>query len=487
MRSASSPCMYAMTPGLLLSLCACSEPADDTATPESSPTPSATPQPLNDGPDSEVIVVSDGGTYRIDFLHVDSGEVFYRLDVREVYPECQDTEGACGITEVFHSTHGKRDYLTMNVGQLYQEDGGFFAPATLRRVRLTQPAEPIFNMNQLDFSQVPGGDVICDYDPTDPCNSGTLPTCFNLFPHDVEVVQDDPDAQHLEVILADLATARILKVNYDYADQNRCGVVEWVLDARTEGYEPFYQANDADYFKTADAEYLLTSHYSASPIVSAGAIFMWKRTSESPTWSKLWSFPDPEAGTLPYLNTPHNPALESLEGGGYLMRYGHSRGLESFWHAGYKGSIGMATLDSLESPPVYRGESHFPAGSVLNPMGFVREVEPVGNGRYLVTDSGCETFFGCPLEGRVYLVGGELVPEAQGKSGHWTAGFTEQVFQPLDTTQVRAFDCDFATNYESDYLTRAQLGDDLNAAWRQSVATCTMIQDPVDTQGKVSP
>lgn len=471
------PASYVFRMALLGSLCACSEPADDTATPEPSSTPSPTPIPLNDGPDAEVLLVSDGGTFRVDFMHADTGAVFYRLDVRDVYPECLESEGACGITEVFYSQHAQRDYLTMNVGQLYQEDAGFFAPATLRRVRLTEPPEPVFTMNRLDFSHVPGGDVICDYQPEDPCNSGKLPTCYNLFPHDVEVVKDDPDAQVLEVIIADLAAARILKVNYDYADQNQCGVVEWVLDARTEGYEPFYQANDSDHFVTDDAEYLLTSHYSASPIVSAGAIFMWKRTEADTTWRKVWSYPDPEAGPVPYLNTPHNPALEPLPSGGYLMRYGHSRGLESFWHAGYKGSLGMATLTALESPPEYRGETHFPAGSVLNPMGFVREVEPVGNGRYLVTDSGCETYFGCPLEGRVYLVSGEVLPAAEGKHGYWTAGFTEQVLLPLDTQKVRAYDCDYATNYESDFLTRSMLGEDLNARWRQSVAQCSFIQD----------
>jgi len=472
------------TAGLSLALAlgvACSQAPEDDTTPSATPSPSTapafTPGTSNQAP---VILASDGGSFRMHFIHPENGAIFYSLDVRDIYSECQDDADACGVTEVFHSTYQDHDYLTFNMSQT-SDTGGFLGPATLRRVKLTEPVTPVFSLRELDFSQVPGASTFCDYDPAAPCGSGTLPSCYNVFPHDVEVLRDDPEAQVLDVIIADLLATRILKIHFNYADGNTCGNVEWVLDAATDGYEPYYLPNDVDYLQQDGAEYLLTSHYTASQVLGAGALFLWKRTETDQPWQKVWSYPDDSASGLPYMNTPHGPALEPQSDGSWLLRYGHSRANGDFWKTGYQGAVGLATLTSLEAQPVYRFESDFAPGSVLNPMGFIREVEPTSDHRYLITDSGCEIYFGCPLEGRVYLMSPEFpadaLPAPTGQSGAWTAGRTEQHFVTLDTTRVDAYYCDFTTNYESDFLTRGELGQELRAQWLQTPGQCEVVRE----------
>lgn len=427
-----------------------------------------------------MVLASDGGSFVMHFIHPENGAIFYTLDVREAFEECRGDGAACGVTEVFHSTIEDHDFLTFNMSQT-SDDAVFLGPATLRRVQLTEPVTPVFAMRELDFSLIPGAEKYCDYDPADPCGSGTLPTCYNVFPHDVEVLNDDPANHVLDVIVADLLTARLVKVHYDYADGNTCGRVDWVLDAQTDGYEPYFMPNDVDFFQEADADYMLTSFYSSSTVMGAGALMMWKREDSAEPWHKLWSYP-PEVGSgLPNLNTPHGPSIQKQSDGSYVMRYAHSRARGDFWRVGYQGSLGLATLANLDSAPAYRFESEFGSGDFLNPMGFVREIEPTSDGRYLVTDSGCEEYFGCPLEGRVYLMSPEFEPGAYPAqtafTGAWTAGHTDQHFVTLDTQRVDAYYCGFTTNYEADFLTRGQLGQELRAKWNETPGQCEVVRE----------
>lgn len=451
------------------------------------PTPTSTPAPTPFQDEDSVLIASDGGSYKVHFLRAKDGTIFYTLNVQTALPECEANPEVCAITEVEHTVYEEQDFLTFNMTQL--DTSALFAPARVRRVRLTEPPTPVFSLRELDWSNIPGANLFCDYDPANPCGSGTFPTCYNMFPHDLEILHDDPETQTLEVLVSDLAGSRVLKIDFDYRDGNTCGVVDWVLDSATRDWDPWYLPNFVDYMPQDGVEYMATGHYSASPVLGAGAIYLWKRPSESEPWEKVWSYPDPEFSQMPYLNSPHSPSFTPLDDGGYLLRYGHSRGDCDYWKVGYEGSLGAARLDSIESPPQYLFESHFGDDDPLAPMGFVRDVEPLSDGRYMVTDSGCEIYFGCPIPGRVYLMSPEYqpdaLPESTGLLGTWTSDGTEQAFQHLEKTKVKAYYCDFTTNYETDFRKKAELGNDLQPLFERSVGQCELVTSEAEaTEGQ---
>jgi hypothetical protein len=455
----------------------CSAPEGDDDASAAGDDDATTPPPVSDDPSSPILMISDGGNYRVQFMNPVTRAAFYELDLTKLFDECNGVDSFCAMTEIHHTVHDGRDYLDMNLGQVDQ-GGAVVNPATIRRVRLSDPPELVYTLRNLDFSSVPGGQDICDYDPADPCAPGNSPYCSIEFPHDLDVLADDPENGYVELLITDLADQRVLKVNLDYRDGNTCGKVDWVLDHRTEGWGALYLPNDADYFEQDGAQYLLTSYYSATEVLGTGLIELWKRSGEGKSWGKVWTYPDPASSDMPYLNTPHAPILYRAADGSLMLRYGHSRGDGSFWRAGYQGAIGAAVLPRLESAPEYLYESMFPDGDPLTPTGFIRDVEPTSDGRLLISDSGCEMYFNCPLPGRIYLIEPEAFTPMEGASGAWTPDRSEQNFVHVDMTTLEPFVCGYSTVYESDFLTLGELGDDLRARWHDVVSTCPAQPSP---------
>lgn len=448
----------------LWTACTDATPAEATATPapnaSSSPIPYVPPPTTAD--DTGIILVSDGGNVRVSLIRTDTGVIFYDLDLPELIEDCRLVESGCILTEIEHTVHEDRDYLDLNLA-LGSSAQALVKPASVKRLRLSEPVAPVFSLERLDWSGLSRGTEICDYDPADPCNTGSAATCALWFPHDVEILADDPTAQTITYLIADLATQRVLEVHFDYSDGNTCGKVAWVLDSSHPDYDASNLVNDADLFHREEGDYLLTSYYSSGPVLGSSKLDMWYRETEDSGWSLLWTFPTPEKDTLANLNTPHAPLIHADDGGGLILRYAHSRGDSDQWGAGYRGTLGAATLVDLASPPIYRFDSKFPEGYALSPMGFVRDIEQAGEGRYLVTDSGCVVPGICPLEGRVYLIDGERDESTSPLSGAWTEDHSQQHFVSIDMETIQAFSCGISTTYEADYTTVGALGQDLRA------------------------
>ncbi len=279
-----------------------------------------------------------------------------------------------------------------------------------------QTGELRWTMDALDLTGVSGA---CDPEPTDPCepaypSGAERDVCQMKMVHDVAVVEETDEG--LRMWLADASNGRVLEVWLPEGET--CGEVRTVLDQSAPDWDVYNSPNRVHGFEDAGGEHLWVSAKGGLPSteaglaqgadLSSGKLLGWTKRSEG--WRQDWEFP-PESTTAPsFLNTPHGLAPPGAPAN--MLVYAHTLSDSWDWGEGTGGSIGVATL--AEGVPTYAYDAQLDSRY----LHFPRAVSPLGDGTWLVLDSGCFDSAGCEFPSQAWRVS---LPEitSSGLSGAW--------------------------------------------------------------------
>ncbi len=271
------------------------------------------------------------------------------------------------------------------------------------------------------------------------CNAGIWSeNCALSGPH-AQVVVDDL------LVIADTGNSRVLWVEIPEPtgdlEGNRTGQVVAILDAEHPDFGAFRYVNHLQLIEDGGERLLLVtfkSHLSESGLVDEGSVALWSIDNPADP-ALLWRYP--ESGTLAAV---HHGILSPDR---TRLVYSHSRGASV--DDPPRGSVGVARLDDLRSPPIYLADLVAPADA--EPLGFVREADPLEDGRLLVTDSGCENQQDdCDTPGQIYWMDPPAL-ETTALSGGYSEAHSEQRFVEADVEAV-PHSIELTFPYEADLL-----------------------------------
>ncbi len=435
-----------------------------------------------------VVFVSDGANARVLVIRMDSAEILYEVDFAQLHPElcAEGLDTTCvgfGI-EPSVDPDSDEDRLLYVVHVSGSDGGAVFESSIVAMVALKDdgPA-PLWQLDSLDFSQLQereppacGAEAPCSA-PLDSWEAWRACSLSNV--HSVSVVEEHQG----EVLLwiSDTASPpRAVAVRLDTAE--RCGVVEALLDSDEHpdwgGYD---YLNDLDPVSWQGEEMLLGTFFGSAAEAPLGGpglgrVTAWRQ--EQAGWDASWSSPDAPMSQLAFLNAPHNADLVVVDGQAYVV-YAHSNGLGGHWEFegwtqgdDHRGSIGVLRLD--DDGPTYLFDGYSPDP----PLRFVRDVDLLDDGTWLVTDSGCINDLLEPCEhspGLWHLRMDLAVEPVPGLDGRWQADHAQQNLLPvevLDEPWPSPLSCGLRTPYESDLRWASQLGATLRARLDAPVGAC---------------
>ncbi len=288
-----------------------------------------------------------------------------------------------------------------------------------------------WQLSALDFSQL-GRDAGCPFDPEDPC---TVPEgldtdaywrCHLHMPHDI-VIASENDAGWRGWI-ADTRNTRLLEVELP-AGQS-CGVVRSLVDANDPDWSLYESPNALAHGERDGVPFLLVSLKSTHEAgeeaeaqlagAGKGKIAWWELRDGR--WTQTWEFPPEVMGSESFVNTPHGVQILHDADGNEVIAFAHSLGAHDEW-SGVTGEGTVGVLRLLDGQPEYLGDLRFPGKFAL---GFTRDVSETGDGRWVVTDSGCISD-PCTHPTRAWVIDAPSLSPS-GASGVFSVDHAEQVF-----------------------------------------------------------
>lgn len=290
-----------------------------------------------------------------------------------------------------------------------------------------------WRVSNLDFSHW-AGPVDCPYELDDPCHPSDSLTdreyhaCRLWMPHDVAVVSET--ATSTRAWVADTRNNRLLELDIPHDDT--CARVDSVIDTELVGWDVYdaptsvefaTDANGIDTILFATKSSEGKGHAAEEQLSGSGKgkILLWENRGAD--WSQRWEFPPQVEGAESFVNSPHGATFAKDAAGDPLVIYAHSLGAAGVWGGDSgQGTIGVLKIDAAGGP-AYVGDVRLPAHATLH---FPRDVSPVGDAGWLVSDSGCAGE-PCGQPTGAWMIS---VPngDVSGASGAWSTDHENQVF-----------------------------------------------------------
>ncbi|MSP54467.1 MAG: hypothetical protein EXR69_02495 [Myxococcales bacterium] len=300
--------------------------------------------------------------------------------------------------------------------------------------------ETRWHYDQIDFSQLANGADYCTWDPADPCrpdpgvDTKGYWACSVHMVHDMIVTHEDANTVAMWVV--DSRNSRMLHVSLDR--EATCATVDTVLDLRVDDWDIYNSVNSLEIWTDGDTDTLLMSIKGSFADAQTGEqqmggggrgkIVLWRRDAVSnggaAPWTQAWEFPPESTTEESFLNDPHGVSRTTDADGRMVVTFAHSLGHspESEYGKGTGGSIGVLRVQ--DDLPVYLYDAMLPRPDVLQ---FPRDVTPLPDGTFLLTDSGC-LGDGCAYETYDWVVSLPEADPVEGKTGAWRADHSEQVY-----------------------------------------------------------
>ncbi len=366
-----------------------------------------------------------------------SGEVSGRFTLDTLDPRCQgkDQQPYCLLFQSsLRTALDGRDEVAFTWSILDSSDGDDDDATDLIGTYAAVDAntlEPRWTLSTLDFSGW-SRDAGCPYDPADPC---TVPQglaapdywrCHLHMPHDLAMVDETDDGW--TGWIADSRNSRLLEV-FSPAGQS-CGRVRTVVDGADPDWAIYESPNALHYEVRDGVETLLVSikgTHAAGAEAEAqlagegkGKVVSWE--NHDGRWAEAWSFPPVTLGSEAFVNTPHGVARLRDGEGNEVIAFAQSLGAHEQW-GGTTGEGTVTVIRERDGQAEYLGDLRFPGKFAL---GFSRDVSQLGDGRWLVTDSGCLTD-PCDAPTRAWVIAAPVL-DAPGLGGTWRADGSDQHF-----------------------------------------------------------
>lgn len=448
--------------------------ASEPATEDSEPAPdSAAPA---EPPDLALVADSSNGRYL--YLRLDTGTVAREIRLATLHPELCDAKicAAFGGWPSVDQTTGL-DELTVTFTPPASADSG---EAIVEKLRLHPSGEElVWRLDSLDFlTNFPDRPELCAQ--TTACGVPTTSSeeerrlCQLALSHEVKVIEEDEAS--VRMWIADTASpSRALKVRLDKA--STCGVVEDVLsEATATSWDGIEAVNDVDVVDLGDGqETLLINNLTRSGEGGRASVTFWQKVEG--TWTLLWQHPSAASGG--YLSAAHNPDWMVAEDGLPYVVYAHSNGMgrhgqvEQFnGRDDHLGSVGVGRVTAA-------GVDYLFDATIPDTLGFVRDVNLLSDGSFLVTDSGCmhPEDSDCDHAGQLWRLSlPDLAQaEATGLSGAFSPDKSEMVVvraQEVDASVAWPLQCELLTPYSAQWISGADLGATLRADTASPGSAC---------------
>lgn len=264
-----------------------------------------------------------------------------------------------------------------------------------------------WRMQFLDFQS--GGFLSeCELDADDPCtlvdpSREGAPKCDGNFAHESLVMEETAEGRR--ILFTDTGNDRVITAWLPTGEV--CGRVEEVMHAGTGGWDVYSGPNSLQYSATDDEQTMLLSFRDAETESEAGRaqrgglghgkVVQWGRVGD--TWEQQWELPPESENESSFFAYPHGAARAEGPTGEPWLVLAHSLGAAATYTAQDGGSLAVYDLSS--GVPTYLYDGILPAGEFF---GFPRDIEPLGDGRFVVVDSGCISSTDCPVPSQGWVV-----------------------------------------------------------------------------------
>jgi len=404
-------------------------------------------------PESGRVLVTDlaGGSWFVGDPF--TGEVDLEVDLEEVDPAgCAGEDRFCML---YQARYRADEEVVFTWSPVDESDGG-----TLDRTdRLGRVAawsvdtlSERWRLEALDFSAHFDPDGPCAYEVEDPCTPAATLTdrefqaCQLYQPHDLRVVSDDGDL--VDLWIADTRNARMLRVELEVTGS--CGVVTEVIDRdRSADWDIYNSVNSfelegdrlwmsvKDTFASADDGEQASGD-------GRGKVLHWASGADG--WAQVWEFPPQSSEHESFVNSPHGVARQVTAEGTELVAFAHSLGRSTAYDDGHGASVGVLRVEDGEPRYLFDGVL-----AVEDRLEYSRDIEPLDEDRWLVTDTGCKSGNDCAWGTGVWVVRLDGAAAPADVTGAWSADGGEQVFEDLEVVGERRFE-DFAGLYSTEWI-----------------------------------
>ena len=441
-------------------------------------------EPVEDVP---VVLMSDNLAERVLVFLPATSEIVWELDVPDRFPElCTPPENtvACGVYDSEHSidpTSGlDKVVYTFHAMDVDQPTKIGSRRSVIEQIIISEDGETTsdWQMFDLDFSVNFAGntDLCASSVPCDaPADQGydVWQACSMVMVHDIEILEESD--REVMMWIADTINSRILKVRLDKS--STCGVVEDVVDKHTvEAWQHWTWVNDVDYVELEGRPHLLANHkgYNSDDEIYNGRSTLTLFGQYDDTWQLRWQHPNPREDQFGFLNASHNADwIEGADGEPYVI-YAHSNGAGARWEDEAwgddddRGSLGMLRVASDGSAYRYLGDGVLPLHG--DPIHFLRDVDLLDDGSFLLTDSGCKgDIDGCEHPSVVHHVAIDLttLEEYPGDGGFSDDHRMQNLIELGALTEPESWQspsaCSLEAGYDGDLLWSSTLGPGLSA------------------------
>lgn len=287
-------------------------------------------------------------------------------------------------------------------------------------VRPTETPQQTWRLDALDFSAFDPDRARCAWDEADPCapQAGLEETdwrrCQLYWPHDFQILEETADG--LRMVVADTRNERVVWLTLPTG--STCGVVEDVLDGANPAWDIYTSVNSIQTW-TEETDYLLMSIKDTTPAQpyqggdGRGRIVLWRKDQD---WTPAWIFPPVDAESPSFVNAPHGVVRWEDH-----VMFAHSLGRSDDWNTGEGGSFGVLGMDGT-----YRFDLVLPD----DPLRFPRDIDPLGDGRFLLVDSGSKGEEVDTTPTAAWVV--EITDWSAGTgTGAWSADGANQTFREI--------------------------------------------------------
>ena len=415
----------------------------------------------------DLLLIADTSHGRYLFVRPDTATIVHQVSLATLNPDLC-TDAVCAAFVAWPTLGAELDEITLSFAP--NTDGASYA-AVIERVRLGEDEDTVlWRLDSLDFlSNFPDRPEICAQiapcEVPEDADETVRRKCRLQLSHEAKVVSEDDGSVALWIADTE-GPARAIKVRLDKG--STCGVVEDVLSEETAARWAGYQAiNDLDLVDLGDGrETLLLNSLSHDSDEGLASVTLWQAIDG--LWTPLWQHPSEASGG--FLGAAHNPDwITDSDGASYIV-YAHSNGMgahpevRSFTGADdHRGSIGLARVTP-------EGAEYLVDAALPGQFGFLRDVNRLADGSFLVTDSGCmhPDDTDCSNPGQLWRV---ALPELSslspsGRSGAFTASHGDMdviVATPLTVGARSPLTCGLFTPYSAQFMPGASLGATLRA------------------------
>lgn len=430
-----------------------------------------------EGAPADLALIADTSNGRYLFVRLDDGTVVHELRLSTLDPKLCSSETCAAFVAWPSIDAAGGDQVTLSFSPNTPDEP---AAAVIARVRLGASGdEEMWRLSALDFyTNFSDRPDICAQ--TAPCevpdseDPEVRRRCRLALSHEVKVAEETESGVVLWIADTE-QPARVLKVALNTA--SACGVVEDVISEETAPDWNAYQAiNDVDLVETGeDTPEILFNSLSHDKENGLASTSLWRR--EESGWSRVWQHPSVESGA--YLGAAHNPDIFTDDDGQTYLVYAHSNGLgvhplvDSFTgELDHHGTIGVARVSG-------DGVEYLFDAAMPGELGFLRDVNRLDDGTFLVTDSGCmhPDDTDCTNPGQLWNI--ELPPLSEASATGLSGGFTaphEQMNIVLAHTVDGRFGqpltCGLWTPYSAQFMPAETLGRTLRAMLATGGSAC---------------